>query len=142
MQRSIHWVCLLQLPYKVLKAQQGCPAYIRGIHSCLVKLLNQSKIFATIYKIDANATLIAQKERVPTYAVQSWTKVEIHNMLSLGVIEECTESRWICPIHVVVNESKEPRMTIDLRLVNKSIIPHDYPLPKVQDLLAHFSDGK
>ena len=63
-------------------------------------------------------------------------------MLSLGVIGECTESRSISPIHVVLNESNEPRLTIDLRLVNKSIIRHHYPMPKVQDLLAHFSDSK
>ena len=63
-------------------------------------------------------------------------------MLSLGVIEDCTESRWISPISLVLNESKEPRLTIDLRLVNKSIIRHHYPMPKVQDLLAQFSDSK
>ena len=63
-------------------------------------------------------------------------------MLSLGVIEECTEKRWISPIHVVLNESKEPRLTIDLRSFNKSIIPHHYLMPKVQDLRAQFSDSK
>ena len=62
-------------------------------------------------------------------------------MLSLGVIEERTESRWISPFHVVLNESKESRLTIDLRLVNKSIIRHNYPMPKIQDLLAQFSDS-
>ena len=39
-------------------------------------------------------------------------------MLSLDIIEECSESRWISPVHVVLNESKEPRLTIDLRQVN------------------------
>ena len=63
-------------------------------------------------------------------------------MLTLGVIEECTESRWINPIHVVLNESKEPRLTINLRFVNKSTIRHHYPMPTVQVLLAHFSDSK
>ena len=63
-------------------------------------------------------------------------------MLSLGAFEECTESRWIHPIHVVLNESKEPRLTIDLRLVNKSIIRHHYLMPQVEDLLAQFSDSK
>ena len=74
--------------------------------------------------------------------MQSWTKDEIQNMLTLVVIEECTESRWISPIHVVLDESKEPRLTVDLRLVNKSIIRHHCPMPKVQDLLAQFSDSK
>ena len=104
--------------------------------------LEPIKNFSYDIQIDPNATLIAQKERVPAYAVQSWTKDEIQKMLSPGVIEECTESRWISLIHVVLNESKEPRLTIDLRLVNKCIIRHHYPMPKVHDLLAQFSDSK
>ena len=93
--------------------------------------LEPIKNFSYDIQIDPNATPIAQKERVPSYAVQSWTKDEIQKMLSLNVIEECTESRWISPVHVVLNESKEPRLTIDLRLVNKAIIRHHYPMPKV-----------
>ena len=104
--------------------------------------LEPIKNFSCDIQIDPNATPIAQKELVPAYAVQSWTKDEIRKISFLGVIEECTESRWISPIHVVLNESKEPRLTIDLRLVNKSIIRHHYPMPKVQDLLAQFSDSK
>ena len=60
----------------------------------------------------------------------------------LGVSEECAESRWISPIHAVLNESKEARLTINLRLVNKSIIRHHYPMAKVQGLLAEVSDSK
>ena len=104
--------------------------------------LEPIKHFSYDTQIDPNATPIAQKERVPAYTVQSWTIDEIQKMLSLGVIEECTESRRISRIHVVLNESKKPRLTIDLRLVNKSIIRHHQPMPKVQDLLAQFSDSK
>ena len=86
-------------------------------------------------QIDPNATPIPQKER-------SWTKGAIQKMLFFGVIEENTESRWFRPIHVVLNESKEPRLTNDLRLVNKSIIRYHYPMPKVQDLLAQLSNSK
>ena len=101
--------------------------------------------FSCHIQIDPNARPIAQKERVAAYAVQPWTKNEIQKMLSLGVIEECTESWWTSPSHVVLNESKEPRLTIDLRLVNKSIksiIRHHYSMPEVQDLLAHSSESK
>ena len=101
--------------------------------------LEPIKNFSYAIQIDPNATPIAQKERVLAYAVQSWTKDEIQKMLSLGVIEEWTESRWI---HIVLNESKQPRLTIDLILVNKSISRHHYHMPKVQDLLAQFSDSK
>ena len=104
--------------------------------------LEPIKNFSYDVQTDPNATPIAQKEQVPASAVQSWTKDEIQKMLSLGVIDECIESRWISPIHVVLNETKEPRLTIDLRLVNKSIIRHHYPMPKVQDLLAQFADSK
>ena len=106
------------------------------------KTLGPIKNFRYDIHFDPNATPIAQKERVPAYAVESWTKDEIQKVLSLGVIEECTESRWISPIHVVLNESRGPRLTINLRLVNKSIIRHNNPMPKIQDLLAEFSDSK
>ena len=104
--------------------------------------LEPSKSFRYDIQIDPNATPIAQKERVPAYAVKSWTNDEIQKMLSPGVIEECTESWGISPIHVVVKESEEPRLTIDMRLVSKFMIRHHYPMPKVQDLLAQFSDSK
>ena len=104
--------------------------------------LEPIKNFSYDIQTDPNATPIAQKKRVPAYAVQSWTKDEIQKMFSLGVFEECTDSRCISPIHVVLNETKEPRLTIDLRLVNKSIIHHHYPMPKIQDLLAQFSDSE
>ena len=104
--------------------------------------LEPIKNFSYDIQIDPNATPIAQKERVPTYAVQSWTKDEIQKMLSLGVVEECTESWWISPILVVLTESKEPRLTIYLRSINKSIIRHHYPIPKFQNLLAQSSDSK
>ena len=100
------------------------------------------KKFSYDIKIEPNSTPIAQKEPVPAYAVQSWTQDEIQKMLYLGVFEECTEKRWICPIHVVLNESKEPRLTIELRLAIKSIVRHHYPMPNVQYLLAQFSDSK
>ena len=80
--------------------------------------------FSYDIQIDPNATPIAMKERVPAYTVQSWTKGAIKKMLSLGVIEECNKSRCISPIHVVLRESKEPCLTIDLRLFNKSTIRH------------------
>ena len=104
--------------------------------------LEPIKNFSYDIQIDPNATPIAQKEPVPGYIVQSWTKGEIRKTVPLGVIEECTESRWISPIHVVLTESKEPRLTIELRLANKSTIRHHCPKPKVQDLLAQFSDSK
>ena len=106
------------------------------------KTLEPIKNFSYAIQIDPNAAPIAQKERVPAYAVQSWTKDEIQRILFLGVIEEWTESRWSSPIHVVLNESKEPPLTIDLILVNKSIIRHHYHTPKVRNLLAQFSDSK
>ena len=71
--------------------------------------LEPIKNFSYDIQIDPNATPIAQKERVPAYAVHSWTKDEIRKNFLLGVIEECTESRWISPIHVVLNESEGPR---------------------------------
>ena len=46
--------------------------------------LEPIKNFSCDIQIDPNATPIAHKERVPAYAVQSWTKEEIQKMLSPG----------------------------------------------------------
>ena len=139
---------LLKLLYKSSKANvQDSESSTRmpDTYQMYPQLFSESletiKNFSYDIQIDPNATTIAQKERVPAYAVQSWTEAAIQKMLSLGVFEECTESHWISPIHVVLNESKERCLTIDLRLVNKSIIRHHYPMPKVQDLLVQFSDS-
>ena len=82
--------------------------------------LEPIKNFSYDIQTDPNATPIAQKERVPAYAVQSWTKDEIQKKLSLGVIEESTKNRWTSPIHVVLNESI--RTTFDNRFeISKQI---------------------
>ena len=136
----------LSMSYKVTVQDSESSTRMPDIYQKYPQLFSETleptKNFSYDIQIDPNGTPIAQKERVPDYAVQSWTKDEIQKMFSLGVIEEFTESWWISPIHVVFNESKEPRFTIDLRLVHKSIIRHLYPMPKVQDLLAQFSDSK
>ena len=57
--------------------------------------------FSYDIQINPNATPIAQKERVPAYAVQCWSKDQIEKMLSMEIIEGCSKSRWISPVHVV-----------------------------------------
>ena len=61
---------------------------------------------------------------------------EIEMLLSLGCIERC-EATWVMPI-IMVKKKDTPnlRMCIDFRSLNKDMLIENYPIPRVDDVLA------
>lgn len=53
--------------------------------------------------------------------------------LRLDVIE-ASKSPWAAPVFIVYRNGK-PRMVIDLRRLNDSVIPDEFPLPRQEDIL-------
>ncbi len=58
---------------------------------------------------------------------------QMDSWIKLGVIEP-SKSPWAAPVFIVYRNSK-PRMVIDLRKFNESVIPDEFPLPKQEDIL-------
>lgn len=62
---------------------------------------------------------------------------ELQRLLDTGIIERVDASPWISNL-VVVKKSGGLRPCVDLRQVNKVVVPDKYPLPMVEELSAKF----
>ena len=61
---------------------------------------------------------------------------ELGRLESDGIIEKTESSPWVSNIVVVRKKSGSIRPCVDLRQVNKSIIPGKYSLPTVDELAS------
>ena len=59
-----------------------------------------------------------------------------------GVIERIDTSPWVSPVVVAWKKSGKIRLCVDLREVNKNIIPDKFPLPTIDDLLSELHGAK
>jgi hypothetical protein len=58
---------------------------------------------------------------------------QMDSWIKLGVIEP-SKSPWAAPVFIVYRNGK-PRMVIDLRKLNESVVPDEFPIPKQEDIL-------
>lgn len=65
---------------------------------------------------------------------------QMDSWIKLGVIEP-SRSPWAAPVFIVYRNNK-PRMVIDLRKFNESVIPDEFPLPKQEDILQALSGAQ
>ncbi|XP_062513453.1 uncharacterized protein LOC134189228 [Corticium candelabrum] len=63
---------------------------------------------------------------------------EPQRMVSQGIIEPTDSSPWLSNLVVVRKKSGGLRLCVDLRAVNKAIIPDKYPLPTVVEIASQF----
>jgi len=61
-------------------------------------------------------------------------KVELDNLLTQGITEECT-SPWASPIVMVPKSDGSLRLCTDFRKVNSCTVPDPFPLPWIEDLI-------
>ena len=54
------------------------------------------------------------------------------------MIEPIDSSPWISNLVVARRKSRDIRLCVDLKAVNKAIIPDKYPLPTIEELSAEF----
>ncbi|KAJ8349338.1 hypothetical protein SKAU_G00244680 [Synaphobranchus kaupii] len=81
--------------------------------------------------------VIQPLRRLPL-ALRDDVTTELHKLLEAGIIERLDASPWISNLVVAKKKSGDLRPCVDLRQVNKAVIPDKYPLPTVEDLSAKF----
>ncbi|KAF7641979.1 hypothetical protein LDENG_00267000 [Lucifuga dentata] len=64
--------------------------------------------------------------------------VELQKLSDMGIIERVDTSPWISNLMVTKKKSRGLCPCLDLRTVNKAVIPDKYPLPTVEKLTAKF----
>ena len=68
---------------------------------------------------------------------------ELMRMVELGVIERVEEHReWCAGMVVAPKASGDVRICVDLTVLNKSVLRENYPLPRVEELLANLEGSK
>ena len=61
---------------------------------------------------------------------------------NLGCIERC-EATWVMPVIMVKKkDTTDLRMCIDYRSLNKFMIVENYPIPRIDDILATLGKGR
>jgi len=60
---------------------------------------------------------------------------QINQMLDADVIEPSDTPYYNCPICLVAKKSREKRLVVDLRAINKIITPKLVQLPKTEEML-------
>ncbi|KAJ8333462.1 hypothetical protein SKAU_G00414700 [Synaphobranchus kaupii] len=81
--------------------------------------------------------VIQPLRRLPL-ALRDDVTAELHKLLEAGIIERLNASPWISNLVVAKKKSGGLRPCVDLRQVNKAVIPDKYPLPTVEELSAKF----
>ena len=73
---------------------------------------------------------------------------ELETLLKLGCIERC-EANWVMPVIMVKKKDSsgnisdtELRMCIDFRDLNKYMLIENYPIPRIDEILAILGKGK
>ena len=63
---------------------------------------------------------------------------ELSSLLEEGIIEPINAAPWISNLVVAQKKSGGLRVCVDLRQVNKAVIPDKYPLPTAEELTSLF----
>lgn len=84
---------------------------------------------------------VVRKPYRPPLLLKPKIEEEIEELLSLGIIEP-SSSPWSSPIIPVPKPGGAVRLCIDFRGVNQLTSQDTYPLPRIDDLLAHVSAAK
>lgn len=110
--------------------QQQWPALFSGV-GCL-------QTFAHQPLLDPKVVPVIQPLRRSPLALRDDISTELQRMLDDDIIEQVNASPWISNLVAAKKKSGLLRLCVDLRAVNKAIIPDKYPLPTTEELTAQF----
>ncbi len=110
--------------------QQRWPALFDGL-GCLTAFTHRPLV-------DPEVSPVIQPLRRIPLALRDEVTAELQMMLAMGVIEPVNAAPWISNLVIARKKSGGIRVCVDLRSVNKAVIPDKYPLPTAEELTTHF----
>ena len=93
-------------------------------------------------RIDPSIAPKAQALRRLPFSVREEVSTELHRLEADGIIEKIDSSPWVSNLVISRRKNGELRLCIDLKEVNKAIIPDKYPLPTIDELSASFHGAR
>ena len=89
-------------------------------------------------QVDSTVKPVSQSLRRLPFSIRQEVSSELKRLEQADIIEKIDSSPWISNLVVARRRNNELRLCIDLREVNKAIIPDKYPLPTMEELAAEF----
>ena len=81
------------------------------------------------------------RARTVPYALRAAVEAEIDRLVAAGIYTPTSTSEWATPVVPIVKSNGNIRLVGDYSVtVNKEIIPEEYPIPNIEDILVDFSD--
>lgn len=85
--------------------------------------------------VDPSVPPVAQRLRRLPFATLERVEEKLKELLANDIIEPVSEpSRWVSPIVVVVKDTGDIRLCVDMRQVNKAVLRETHPLPTIEDI--------
>ena len=81
--------------------------------------------------------MVQPLRRVPL-ALWDGVTQELQRLQAEGIIEPINASPWVSNLVIAKKKSGGLRLCIDVRQVNKAVVPDKYPLPTTEELTTHF----
>ncbi len=110
--------------------QQEWPMLFEGL-GCLAAFTHQPLLDPTVKPV-------IQPLRHTPLAMREEVTAELVKLQAQGIIEPVDASPWVSNLTVAKKKSGGLRVCVDLRAVNKAVIPDRYPLPSIEELTTHF----
>lgn len=86
---------------------------------------------------------VAQKLRRLPIAVLPKVERKLEELLARGVIEKVNEpAQWVSPMVIVLKDSGDVRLCLDMRRVNQGVKREAHPLPTVEDIRVKLRNAK
>ncbi|ROL55397.1 hypothetical protein DPX16_20773 [Anabarilius grahami] len=111
--------------------QQKWPSMFEGL-GCLTAFAHQPLLDPVIKPV------IQPLHRIPL-AFCDGVSAELKQLLDAGIIEPVDASPWVSNLVVTQKKSGALRVCVNLRAVNKAMIPDRFPLPTSEELIAQFN---
>lgn len=110
--------------------QHGWPSLFAGL-GCLSAFNHQPLVDQAVHPV------IQPLRRLPL-GLRDDVTVELQKLLNAGIIERVDALPWVSNLVVARKKTGGLRPCVDLRQVNKAVIPDKYPRPTVEKLSAKF----
>lgn len=92
--------------------------------------------------LDHSVPPVVQPLRRIPLALREGVTQELTRLQGEGIIEPIDASPWVSNLVIAKKKSGGLRVCVDLRQVNKAVVPDKYPLPTTEELTTHFYGSK
>ena len=110
--------------------QQSRPDLFNGL-GCLTSFIHKPLL-------DHSVPPVVQPLRRVPLALRDGVTQELQRLQADGIIEPIDASPWVSNLVIARKKSGGLRVCVDLRQVNKAVVPDKYPLPTTEELTTHF----